>query len=202
MTDLVLHYHPLSSYCHKVLIALDELGIEVEKRLYNPGDPAERAAFMALWPTGKMPLLVDHGRPVAESSIIIEHLQHHHASPGRTLIPANADEALEVRLWDRLFDMYLMTPMQACTAHLLRPEAETKAAYRFFDQANEDQRDLGWEAILQPHLASTAVRMRAHSVVLCLQDTTELDFNGQDIGGLGPLSYEAQRGMYLLRPML
>ena len=34
-------------------------------------------------------------------------------------------------------------------------------------------------------------------VVLCLQDTTELDFNGQTIQGLGPLSYEAQRGMYL-----
>jgi hypothetical protein len=34
-------------------------------------------------------------------------------------------------------------------------------------------------------------------VVLCLQDTTELDFNGQAIAGLGPLSYEAQRGMYL-----
>jgi hypothetical protein len=34
-------------------------------------------------------------------------------------------------------------------------------------------------------------------VVLCLQDTTELDFNGQTIKGLGPLSYEAQRGMYL-----
>ena len=127
MTDLVLHYHPLSSYCHKVLIALDELGIGVEKRLYNPGDPAERAAFMALWPTGKMPLLVDQGQPVAESSIIIEHLQRHHASPGRTLIPADADAALEVRLWDRLFDLYVMTPMQACTAHLLRPEAHRDA---------------------------------------------------------------------------
>jgi hypothetical protein len=33
--------------------------------------------------------------------------------------------------------------------------------------------------------------------VLCIQDTTGLDFNGQDIAGLGPLSYEAQRGMYL-----
>ena len=30
-----------------------------------------------------------------------------------------------------------------------------------------------------------------------LQDTTELDFNGQQIQGLGPLSYEAQRGIYL-----
>ena len=39
--------------------------------------------------------------------------------------------------------------------------------------------------------------MGTHAVVLCIQDTTELDFNGQEIAGLGPLSYEAQRGMYL-----
>jgi hypothetical protein len=32
-----------------------------------------------------------------------------------------------------------------------------------------------------PHYAQTAPRMRGHAVVLCLQDTTELDFNGQDI---------------------
>lgn len=75
--------------------------------------------------------------------------------------------------------------------------AETKAAYRFFDQANEGQRELGWEAILRPHMDSTTARMRAHPVVLCLQDTTELDFNGQSIEGLGPLSFEAQRGMYV-----
>ena len=30
-----------------------------------------------------------------------------------------------------------------------------------------------------------------------LTDTTELDFNGQTITGLGPLSFEAQRGMSL-----
>ena len=39
--------------------------------------------------------------------------------------------------------------------------------------------------------------MRSESVVLCIQDTTELDFNGQDIDGLGPLNYEARRGLYL-----
>jgi hypothetical protein len=33
--------------------------------------------------------------------------------------------------------------------------------------------------------------------VLCLQDTTELDYNGQAMSGLGPLSYEAQRSLYL-----
>jgi glutathione S-transferase len=124
MTAPTLHYHPLSSYCHKVLIAIDVLGIEVDKQLLNLGDAAERAAFLALWPTGKMPLLVDQGRPIPETSIIIEHLQRHHARRGRTLIPHDLDAALDVRLWDRLFDLYVMTPMQAFTADLLRPAGD------------------------------------------------------------------------------
>lgn len=75
--------------------------------------------------------------------------------------------------------------------------AETQAVYRFFDQASSVKRALGWQDILDPHIARSEARMRQHPVVLCLQDTTELDFNGQDIAGLGPLSYEAQRGMYV-----
>ena len=39
--------------------------------------------------------------------------------------------------------------------------------------------------------------MAALPVVLCLTGTTELDFSGQTITGLGPLSFEAQREMYL-----
>lgn len=127
MTALTLHYHPLSSYCHKVLIGLDELGVETDKNLLNLGDAAERSAFLALWPTGKMPLLVDQGQPVSESSIIIEYVQRHHAAPGRSLIPQDADTALQVRLWDRLFDLYVMTPMQALTGNLLRPESDRDA---------------------------------------------------------------------------
>ena len=124
MTALTLHYHPLSSYCQKVLIAIDLLAVEVDKRLLDLGNPAERDAYLALWPTGKMPLLLDQGRPVPESSIIIEHLQQNHAGGGRTLIPHAAAEALDVRLWDRLFDLYVMTPMQALTADLLKPEGD------------------------------------------------------------------------------
>lgn len=69
---------------------------------------------------------------------------------------------------------------------------ETIAAYRFFD--NEK---VQWHAILEPHWHQTQKRMQTHQVVLCLQDTTELDFNGQDALGLGPLTYEAQRGMFV-----
>lgn len=75
--------------------------------------------------------------------------------------------------------------------------AETQGVYRFFDQAKANKRGLDWQAILAPHIAQTEARMRQHPVILCLQDTTELNFNGQEISGLGPLSYEAQRGMYL-----
>lgn len=75
--------------------------------------------------------------------------------------------------------------------------SETAATYRFFDQANNAKRPLEWETILAPHIEHTHERMRQHPIALCLQDTTELDFHGQGIEGLGPLSFEAQRGMYL-----
>lgn len=69
---------------------------------------------------------------------------------------------------------------------------ETQAAYRFLSNPRSD-----WQALLEPHWASSFERMRQHKVVLNIQDTTELDFNGRHTAGLGPLSYEAQRGMYL-----
>ncbi len=97
-----------------------------------------------------------------------------------------------VKLADRLGDAPSASIPGACNGR-----AETQAAYRLFDQAREEKRGLGWEEVLAPHMAQTETRMAEHPVVLCLQDTTELDFNGQDMDGLGRLSYEAQRGMYL-----
>ena len=70
--------------------------------------------------------------------------------------------------------------------------AETAAAYRFL--RNEE---VSWDRVLAPHWQASQARMAQHEVVLCIQDTTELNYNGQQIDGLGPLSYEAQRGLYL-----
>ncbi len=70
--------------------------------------------------------------------------------------------------------------------------AETAAAYRFL--RNEQ---VGWEEVLTAHARASQARIREHAVVLCIQDTTELDYNGQAMSGLGPLSFEAQRGLYL-----
>lgn len=72
---------------------------------------------------------------------------------------------------------------------------ETIAAYRFLGNESVD-----WRDIMAPHWQRTQLWMQDEAVVLCLQDTTELNFNGQEIAGLGPLSYDSQRGMYLIRP--
>jgi glutathione S-transferase len=123
---LTLHYHPLSSHCWKPLIALAENGTPFEARQVNLGDPAERAAYAALWPTAKIPLLVDGERVVPETSIQIEYLDRRH--PGRVrLLPDDFEAQLRVRLWDRLFDCYVMDPMQRYIAQQLRPQAERDA---------------------------------------------------------------------------
>ena len=70
--------------------------------------------------------------------------------------------------------------------------SETVAAYRFLGNA-----EVSWDSVMAAHWDASQKRMAQHSVVLCIQDTTELDYNGQQMQGLGPLSYEAQRGMYL-----
>jgi glutathione S-transferase len=118
---LTLHMHPLSSYCHKALIALYELDAPFESAFLNLGDEAERAAFRRLWPIGKMPVLEDRdaGVVLPETSVIIEHLN---ARFGGGLIPKDPEAALQVRLQDRFFDLYVHTPMGVFTWDLLRPE--------------------------------------------------------------------------------
>jgi glutathione S-transferase len=117
---LTLYYHPLASYCHKVLLALYEHGIAFEARNIDLGAEDDRAELGALWPFCKFPLLRDHERQrtVPESSIIIEYLDPFAARP--PLIPKDPNEALQVRLWDRIFDNYVHEPMQNIVLDHLR----------------------------------------------------------------------------------
>jgi glutathione S-transferase len=104
-----LYAHPFSSYSQKVLIPLYENDIPFEFKLLG-ADPEIAAEHARLWPLRKMPVLDDGGRTVVEATIIVEHLDLHHPGPVR-MVPADAKAALEVRMLDRFFDNYLMTPM-------------------------------------------------------------------------------------------
>ena len=70
---------------------------------------------------------------------------------------------------------------------------ETRAAYRLFDHP-----EVSAERVLAPPIACTEERLRAYPRVLCIQDTTELDYSTKKgVAGLGPLNYETRWGMYL-----
>ena len=111
-----------------------------------------------------------------------------------------AQEMAGARLGDRRLNRRAATLLESLGAKptlsipgAARGWAETQAAYRFFDHAK-----VSAETVLEPHGEATLERARAHPVVLAIQDTTELDFTGKnDIEGLGPLTYQAQRGLHL-----
>jgi glutathione S-transferase len=120
--SLTLYYHPLSSFCWKVLIALYENDTLFTPKSINLRDPDQRAALLKLWPIGKFPVLRDEARvsTVPESSIIIEYLDRHH--PGRIrFVPEDPQAALETRLRDRFLDLYVHLPMQKIMGDRLRP---------------------------------------------------------------------------------
>ena len=134
---LKLYYHPLSSYCWKVLIALYEAGVPFEPELVDLGDPEARERFIRMTPLGKFPVLVDEeaGKGFPESSIIIEYLAIKNASAAK-LIPADRDLALRVRLSDRFYDLHVHDKMQRIIGDRLRP-ADKKDAFGVEKLRNE-----------------------------------------------------------------
>jgi glutathione S-transferase len=119
--SLTLYFHPLSSFCQKVLIGLYELDVPFTKRVIDLGAEADRAALLRLWPIGKFPVLHDEARGLAlpESSIILEYVDRRGPEP--RLVPKDLDRALECRLRDRFFDLHVDLPMQKVVTDKFRP---------------------------------------------------------------------------------
>lgn len=119
---LKLYYHPFASFCQKVLIAFYEGGVAFEPEIVDLGEPQSRAAFAAIWPLAKFPVLRDeaHGLTIPESTAVIEYLAQRH--PGAApLVPADPGLALQARLWDRFYDNYVEVPLQKIVGDRLRP---------------------------------------------------------------------------------
>jgi glutathione S-transferase len=126
--SLTLHYHPLASFCWKVLIGLYENAAPFTPLIVDLGDEGERAKFTAIWPPGQFPVLQDdaRGEVVAETTIIMDYLDLHYPGPVR-FTPADPDEAWRVRLWDRLFDLHVQEPMQKIVGDRIRPAGQGDA---------------------------------------------------------------------------
>jgi glutathione S-transferase len=121
---LTLYGHPISSFTWKAMIALYENATPFEPITV---DQTTYADFIAKWPMGKFPILLDSDRNtmVTETAVIIEYLDIHY--PGRTrFIPKDIDAALEVRRWDRVFD-HLNVTMSKIVVDNIRPEGQRDA---------------------------------------------------------------------------
>lgn len=135
--SLSLYGHPFSSYTQKVLIAMYENEIRFDFRHLGPDTPEHTQEWLARWPLRKFPLLVDDGRSIVETSIIIEYLQLTHPGPVR-LLPAEPLVALDVRFLDRFFDLHVMSPVQhAVTGALSGDPAKREDGLRFASEKLE-----------------------------------------------------------------
>jgi len=92
------------------------------------------------------------------------------------------DTRLKRRLFGMVRDFYSQpqAPIpQACGSH-----AKTKAAYRFFGN-----QQVSMDKVLRAHVESTVERIKAHAVVLAVQDTTSLNYTTHyAMQGLGPIN--------------
>ncbi|WP_108958160.1 glutathione S-transferase family protein [Leptospira ellinghausenii] len=123
--NLLLYFHPLASFCHKVLIALYENGTEFEPRFVDLLEEESRSELFAYWPVGKIPLLRDRLRNqiIPETSVIIEYISEFY--PGTAnLLPSLPQESIEVRLWDRFFDLYISDSVQKIVLDRIRTEGQ------------------------------------------------------------------------------
>jgi glutathione S-transferase len=138
----ILYSHPFSSYCQKVLIALYENDTQFETRMLGPEDPEAYRELSSVWPVKRFPMLMDQDKPVFEASIIIEYLQLHYPGP-ITLIAADADAAIEIRMLDRFFDNYISTPQQKLVFNAIRPE-DSRDAYGVQEARDMLDAAYGW----------------------------------------------------------
>lgn len=111
---LTLYEHPFALYCQKVLIALNEVGVDYA--VLEEQRDFDRAELAELWPPASIPVLRDGDRVIGETSIIIEHVA------GARLVPS-----LEARLWDRLCDGYVSDAVQAIVFDTLLERFDERA---------------------------------------------------------------------------
>ena len=154
--SLTLYLHPLSSYCHKALMAFYENDIPFTPHIVDLGDEKSSAAFKKIWPVGKFPVLRDEaaGKTIPESTSIIEYLAQHY--PGRTkLVPDDPKAAFEVRALDRFYDLHVHFHMQKMVGDRLRPadkkdlfgvEQSRKAIETALALADKDMATRTWAA--------------------------------------------------------
>jgi len=103
---LKLHYHPLSTYSRRVLIALGEKHIPFEPVVVEMEARKHRGpAYLTLNPYGRVPTLEDEGLVLYESTAILNYLEAKHPSPA--LVPTDLRDRALVDMHMKLCDLQM-----------------------------------------------------------------------------------------------
>lgn len=103
---LELYTHPMSPCAQKVRIVLAEKNLSWTRIDVDlPGKANLAPDYLKLNPLGTVPTLVDHGKPVIESSIICEYLEDMFAEPA--LRPVDPWQVARMRVWMKHIDIKL-----------------------------------------------------------------------------------------------
>lgn len=103
---LKLHYHPLSTYSRRVLIALGEKQIPFEPVVVDMAARKHRdPAYLALNPYGRVPTLQEDGFVLYESTAILNYLETIYPSPA--LVPADPRARARVDMHMKLCDLQM-----------------------------------------------------------------------------------------------
>lgn len=101
---MILYGGKLSPFVMRPLLVSRAKGAEVPLASFEGG--IKSPAYLALCPTGKMPLLVDGDLALPESQVIADYLDL--MLPGPAMVPADPVAATKVRLLVRLVDSYMV----------------------------------------------------------------------------------------------
>jgi glutathione S-transferase len=145
---MLLYNSTISGNCYKVRLLLAHLGVSYEKREVDVVDRSDPREFLAdLNPARRAPTLVlDDGRPLAESGAIIWYL-----GEGTRFVPTDAYARAQVLQW-MFFEQYEHEPAIAVARFLVAYSGrDLTPLERYLD----DRRKQGYKALdaMERHLA-------------------------------------------------
>ena len=145
---MLLYNSPVSGNCYKVRLLLGHLGLEYETVDVSVVDRSNRAALLGdLNPGLRVPtLLLDDGRPLAESNAILWYF-----GDGTAFVPEDPYERAQVLQW-LFFEQYSHEPYIAVARFLLGYSGEPAR----FERQRERLLTAGYAALdaMERHLAA------------------------------------------------
>jgi glutathione S-transferase len=85
---IIFYYLSGSPFSWKIWLCLEHKQLSYEVRnLSAEGGDLKSVDFLKINPRGKVPVIVDNGRVVCESSVIIEYLEEQYPASGHSLWP-------------------------------------------------------------------------------------------------------------------